>query len=1259
MALPTGAAKNKQHHFLLGLTDIVLEARNRARTLAAAQDHEEVEEPVSGLRRRRSIAASGWETPSHDEGQSDMQDESASVEESSDVIALWSAATDALAISRAALQSQSLQLAVLAWRSAVNDAKASMKLEAFRQVLRSAATMAELGSVLSGWRQHVQITRQTERHLAKRQALAHTFLLSTVLHAWASTPSISARPAPIQRAPSSARPLISPFVFRGLLLRNCWSAWCQGHLAGPKVAECMDRKSKRRSVQRVLHAWRLFCCADTARKARAYTKTASTAFTGWRLACLASRLGRSMRSATADARQLHAGEQVLSVVWRHWSTSAKVSRAPANPGDEKAEADAALLLASVFSGWKLACCASRFLQKLNEATADARQLHAGEQVLSVVWRHWSTSAKVSRAPANPADKKALETPVISAVALLAAWRLCSISATKHRELVAASLAVQLNKNRLTQAMAAWQTWRTTCKFKGLRNQAVGRLGFRGPVRGTSTVRVFEKVAAALDQSQTREQVLRLVWGNWLQLCRQNRQRMQAMRGCQSIAALVDRVDHGFLRLVWCMWAGYLDLAARLARSGSKVTSLLNSFRRSQTLLHTLLNWRAVASVAKVKAAAQSLQFGRLGAGERWIHALERADVCQLLLAWRSVHAQHLLYERLQKLFGIKQRQAADRSRRRAERSFRAASTTVLRSRRDTRYFQMFWAWREAAREGRVEEQLESLKAQMVQAAISCRTSIFEAALLAMARSNVASEGLLLRLSWCSWHRGLAGMRLHRSEILFRCLSTTLGMYSCRASVCAILTAWRLHCCNLAQPVRASRGEAKAYFLLWKASVHGALSRESEDNRLPLWYFLAAWKLGTRSQAVQRQLQDGISLAAACTSAALQQGYIVLLQRVWDAWIVQAVPPLLVPAPACAPLTILRRAWFREDVKQLQAALLAWQMVVMAESLPAESVPPIACAPLPILRRAWFREDVKQLQAALLAWRMVVMAESLPAESVPQIARAPLPILRRAWFREDLQRLHAVLLAWRTVVMALPAESVPAVACAPLTILSTAWFREDLQRLHAALLAWRMVVMAEALPAESVPATACAPLAILRRAWFREDLQLVRSALCGWRNAVLACAYSSDLRLLEQRLASAASHVHRLASCQQAEQREAYLRQVMLSWRVAALQRVQEHLLQVVDSWSEHSASEQSSPRRMRAILRQVFTAWRRSAAKVSPVINLSLEDERCFMLRELTRLQSESKHRTVDMLEVMALSQQATLTEAQRSEKGVSSSGSV
>ncbi|CAJ1434701.1 unnamed protein product [Effrenium voratum] len=400
---------------------------------------------------------------------------------------------------------------------------------------------------------------------------------------------------------------------------------------------------------------------------------------------------------------------------------------------------------------------------------------------------------------------------------------------------------------------------------------------------------------------------------------------------------------------------------------------------------------------------------------------------------------------------------------------------------------MFWAWREAAREGRVEEQLESLKAQMVQAAISCRTSIFEAALLAMARSNVASEGLLLRLSWCSWHRGLAGMRLHRSEILFRCLSTTLGMYSCRASVCAILTAWRLHCCNLAQPVRASRGEAKAYFLLWKASVHGALSRESEDNRLPLWYFLAAWKLGTRSQAVQRQLQDGISLAAACTSAALQQGYIVLLQRVWDAWIVQAVPPLLVPAPACAPLTILRRAWFREDVKQLQAALLAWQMVVMAESLPAESVPPIACAPLPILRRAWFRED----------------------------------------------------------------------------------------------------------------------------------LQLVRSALCGWRNAVLACAYSSDLRLLEQRLASAASHVHRLASCQQAEQREAYLRQVMLSWRVAALQRVQEHLLQVVDSWSEHSASEQSSPRRMRAILRQVFTAWRRSAAKVSPVINLSLEDERCFMLREL------------------------------------------
>eukprot|EP00438_Fugacium_kawagutii_P031791 Skav230997 [mRNA] locus=scaffold1822:174349:175194:- [translate_table: standard] len=276
----------------------------------------------------------------------------------------------------------------------------------------------------------------------------------------------------------------------------------------------------------------------------------------------------------------------------------------------------------------------------------------------------------------------------------------------------------------------------------------------------------------------------------------------------------------------------------------------------------------------------------------------------------------------------------------------------------------------------------------------------------------------------------------------------------------------------------------------------------------------AWKVGSENQALCQRLQDGMEIAVACVSSALEHGYTLLLQRAWNAWLEQIKSPL----------------------------------------------------------------------------------------------RVPMSTLKASWFREELQFQRAMLLAWHKAVE----------------------------------------------PKSGFGLSSSSSIMPLKSSWHREDLQLQKAMLFGWHMAVLVSAYGSDLRLLQQRLESASSHIFRVTSMQFSKQLESSLRSSFLTWRVQVLAlksqalRLRPEICHEAEVTSESLSSDLSTTSQIVA-LRQVLRAWHRASDAQENTLN-----ERSFMLRELNRLQEESRHRTIDMLDVMALSREAVaLTEAMTSPRAL------
>eukprot|EP00913_Durusdinium_trenchii_P003419 g3166.t1 len=117
-----------------------------------------------------------------------------------------------------------------------------------------------------------------------------------------------------------------------------------------------------------------------------------------------------------------------------------------------------------------------------------------------------------------------------------------------------------------------------------------------------------------------------------------------------------------------------------------------------------------------------------------------------------------------------------------------------------------------------------------------------------------------------------------------------------------LSAWKQECCKsslLAEEsvalVASTRLSKKYYFTAWQAATQRRVADESVE-------------------ALSRQLAEGMQIAVACTSAALKQGYSLLLQHAWDAWI-QALPRMLrltTSGALSVPPLPLKTSWRRED-----------------------------------------------------------------------------------------------------------------------------------------------------------------------------------------------------------------------------------------------------------------------------------------------------------------------------------------------------------
>jgi len=414
----------------------------------------------------------------------------------------------------------------------------------------------------------------------------------------------------------------------------------------------------------------------------------------------------------------------------------------------------------------------------------------------------------------------------------------------------------------------------------------------------------------------------------------------------------------------------------------------------------------------------------------------------------------------------------------------------------------FTSWRNFCQGAR----LQDLKAQ---GATAYRQGVYKATSLFLEPESDTSKSLAEGRFSSHWHHLTS--RFHEAQKDQMALVTIAAWKSILPS--------KLHLAQAAQ-LMSRRLQKKSSFLLWKAIAYQENVAHLQEATGPeLRFYLTAWKLGTDNQILRRQLRDGMQIAVACTSAALKQGYVLLLQRAWDAWIGQV--------------------------------------------------------------------------------------ETLPT-TLPR---------------------HGTSL--------------------PLSTLEASWLREDLQFQRVMLLAWQKAVLVEILPAKLAKSSSNLAVSTLQSSWLREDIQLQRAMFYGWQRAVLVSAYASDLRLLQQRLESAASHVFRVTSSQQAEQLEASLRCLFLCWRVASLQALQEQrrsgpMKQAQQCHSEAASGSGSSSSNLSrtsqlVALRQVMNAWHRACAQGEQ----ALEDERSFMLRELNRLQEESRHRAIDMLDVMALSREA------------------
>ncbi|CAE8672567.1 unnamed protein product [Polarella glacialis] len=523
-------------------------------------------------------------------------------------------------------------------------------------------------------------------------------------------------------------------------------------------------------------------------------------------------------------------------------------------------------------------------------------------------------------------------------------------------------------------------------------------------------------------------------------------------------------------------------------------------------------WQLLAKTQKLLQRPRLLVLGAALA-----QPLPRALQGAILLAWRE------------RALELRRQRSLERSRRSSERAIRAASGSVLRSRRDAHHLLAMASWRQVALSERGARQ------QLVEIHRLRRETMVQAveAVESLLHKDVGSFlcNSWLRHSLLAWQQVVSRKHRRQSEFQLRAAALPDSSFQIWTAV-AVLSVWRRCCeapedsahCQLTELAEQIFGVSKSPEAQTAEIAEGPdVPRDEgvasgQDILLMLTAF-KSWallmKTGTAG-ALLSHYEKRAEIALACTSAVLEHGQQhALVRGVLAIWREQAIPPIAhyqkrtQAALACtsAALTLGHRrallrsvleAWHSQAVPSVSdyrhrfKAALAWTSAALDHSHHSALLRHVLTAWLSQaspLTSAFQRDDNYEFQRAVFAiWRDQVIRPLSYYKQRTQVAFTSAVLAHG----RCCSLLRGVLAMWRDAV---PARIIPVCGNRPAV---TAFVSSLLGRLDTAcrlpvlFSAWASCVLVVASRGRRVAAADN-----VFAGWGRRDIQV--RVLSAWRS----------------------------------------------------------------------------------------------------------------------------------------------------------------
>ncbi|CAE8621608.1 unnamed protein product [Polarella glacialis] len=641
--------------------------------------------------------------------------------------------------------------------------------------------------------------------------------------------------------------------------------------------------------------------------------------------------------------------------------------------------------------------------------------------------------------------------------------------------------------------------------------------------------VLGAVVLPLFQSRSALASLTVMFGAWRGQSAKGWQSLEASRWQSAIDTLLTKLEVLLCRAVLIEWAALARTAGELATVADSVDAALQSRRRTSDailkaagcfLAHgcslqvaaAFAAWQLLAKTQKLLQRPRLLVLGAALA-----QPLPRALQGAILLAWRE------------RALELRRQRSLERSRRSSERAIRAASGSVLRSRRDAHHLLAMASWRQVALSERGARQ------QLVEIHRLRRETMVQAveAVESLLHKDVGSFlcNSWLRHSLLAWQQVVSRKHRRRSEFQLRAAALPDSSFQIWTAV-AVLSVWRRCCeapedsahCQLTDLAEQIFGvpkspEAQTAEIAEGPDVPRDEGVASVQDILLMLTAFKSWALLMKSGtagALLSHYEKRAEIALACTSAVLEHGQQhALVRGVLAIWREQAIPPIAhyqkrtQAALACTSAALAlghRRALLRSaleawhsqavpsvsDYKHRFKAALAWTSAALDHSHHSALLRHVLTAWLSQaspLTSAFQRDDNYEFQRAVFAiWRDQVIRPLSYYKQRTQVAFTSAVLAHG----RCCSLLRGVLAMWRDAV---PARIIPVCGNRPAV---TAFVSSLLGRLDTAcrlpvlFSAWASCVLVVAFRGRRVAAADN-----VFAGWGRRDIQV--RVLSAWRS----------------------------------------------------------------------------------------------------------------------------------------------------------------